>query len=109
VKIVGTTDGGYLVEASEHELALVAGYKGHGTPAWRERWGGQSYGSGPVKIPSGSTIDVKAIHSFLRDVEEKEQTARGAAETLRALASLIAGAMPTTIILPEPPQESTAQ
>jgi hypothetical protein len=104
MKIIGQSRDGYLIDATEQELALCAGYLGHADADWkkvRPSLGG-SWDSQPLSI--GAQI-LPVVTPYMNRLRENEAKAKASAEMLRTLADMITSHLPTTII---PVSEDTA-
>jgi len=113
MKIVGRTDNGYLCQISEEEIGIITGfgryptygdrkedfYRATGRPKPTGSYG--SYG----EIPTDTTINVSEMHSYIRDLREKENKAKQLARTLTELAEMITSGLPTIAIAPTKPEE----
>jgi hypothetical protein len=94
----------YLVECTEDELMKAAG---HAYPSELRSVERKLFDDrGHLRI--GVVLKVGAAFDYLRKLRENDQSCRGAAKMLVAMADMIDGAMPTTIVPPddEPSQES---
>lgn len=101
MKIVGRTDTGYLVEATEAELANIAGHAYPNQAPWAELTKSTGYG-GAKPIPTGTKIEVTKRFQHLEVLQRREKEVRDAAATLRALADLMVTQMPSVKFPPEP-------
>jgi hypothetical protein len=81
VKILGTTPGGFLIEATRTEVANLAGLY-------------SEYDLSKNNIEVGSTLDAHALFSHRYDMHNQRTELGKAAERLRAAADLIDTAMP---------------
>lgn len=90
MKIVANTHHGYLVEATSDELARAAGYEDtREAPGWdRSRY----------TFSIGATINVAETLTYLGKLRKHEKECRDSAAVLRALATMLDSAMPTTFI-----------
>lgn len=94
MKVIGKTEKGLLIDASEQELANIAGfaYAFHSTGSpWKDK----------REIPVGSEIPVSKIFDRLGALREGEAKLKDGAAHLRALATLMESQVPS-VILPEP-------
>jgi hypothetical protein len=107
MKIVGRTDAGYLVEATELELANVAGHAYAHQAPWAQKRG-SGYGHDAKPIPTGTVIEVTNRFQHLLAMETREADVREAAGTLRALATLAEKTLPSVLFPPEPEAEAPA-
>ncbi|RWX72526.1 hypothetical protein EOA24_00605 [Mesorhizobium sp. M2A.F.Ca.ET.039.01.1.1] len=103
MKIIGKTHAGYLIEASEDEIAKAAGYGGDYDGEWKSarpapHQGG--WGDSRSSLIIGSEIDVRAAHDFHSRIKRNEAQARSAAGILKAIAELIEGNLPGVVIPP---------
>ncbi len=94
MKVIGRTASGFIVEASEEELALAAGYGGQYDEAWRKLLGGSA--------------NADEIASLLRGIRHDESKAKHGADALRLLANAIERSLPT-VLFPEPPAPPPAE
>lgn len=92
MKVIGKTDNGYLVEATETELAIAAGFYSEYDAKWpfKER----------RNIPSGSIINVTAARDWHSRIQNDTHGARKCVDLLRGLAEMIDGALPDVVIAP---------
>lgn len=98
MKIIGRTAHGYIVEASDIELANAAGYDAcPQAPGWMPDPG--SHWRGVFKI--GTEFKPRETHTYLGKLRENEDKVRQSETLLRALADMLHTALPTTIIPPE--------
>lgn len=86
MKIIGHTSGGLLVEMSRDEFAKACGYK-------------YEY-EVKDKTSVGTVANVTAAYDFHRRIANHEDKAKETAGTLRALAALLDGALPSVILPP---------
>jgi hypothetical protein len=95
MKIIGkVSDSSYIVEMSPDEIARSAGFES----AWGAKWWemvGQREG-----IRVGTVIQCNAAFTYHQRIRENQAAAASAANTLRALADLIGGALPEVVIPP---------
>lgn len=106
MKIIGKTEGGYIVEATSDELAKAAGYP-DATKAPGFVQGHRYYGDGTFAI--GTKFKVIETYKFLHDLRCNEQKVRDAAAQLKALAQMMTAALPTTVVPPEAVPDSPSQ
>lgn len=99
MKIIARTGDGYLVEASGGELASAAGY---GHPKEIPGWLSERYDSWRGHIPIGTVIEASRVHEYLSQLRKKEAEIKQCEGMLRALADMLARALPTTVIPPAP-------
>ncbi len=99
MKIIAKTSGGYLVEMNADEILKAAGYSSTYDDGWTAalRTAGVYDRGGP---PIGMKIEVQAAYDFHSRIASNEHKAKEAAGTLRALASLLDGVMPSVVIPP---------
>lgn len=98
MKIIARTSNGYLVEASEDELAVAAGYRGSYSDQWRRI---TQNGTRSIIGVSIQVIDAFRYHTQIEDNQEKAKSAAG---VLRALAEMIENGLPN-VVLPPPAEE----
>jgi spore maturation protein SpmA len=99
MKIIGKTENGYIVEATDDELAHAAGYHaGYAAPGWDANLGGR-WGRGA--FPIGTKLKVTDAHRYMQELRNGEDKARDSAAQLKALATMISAALPTTVIPPK--------
>lgn len=104
MKIIGRTSSGYIVEATDYELANAAGYSQPlDAPGWERE--GVSYHRGWFKI--GTEFKPTEIHKYLTNLRANEDKVRQSETLLRALADMLHTALPTTIIPPTTEGEPT--
>lgn len=103
MKIVARTTGGYIVEATAEELAMSAGYSAHASHTWP----GYSPGNHREQphFPIGTEIKPAETHGYLSKLREHERAVATSAGHLRALAGMLAAALPSTLIPPETTQD----
>lgn len=99
MKIIGKTDKGFIVEATEDELARCAGLRWSGGSFDQACGIADGYGR-DKKIRIGCVIDVTAATEYVYKIKEHEKACRDSARILRTLADMVDGALPTTIIDP---------
>jgi hypothetical protein len=102
MKIIAHIGSNYLVEMTEDEIVKSAGFLYSFDSQWeklRTNLFRHERSSGG-KLPVGSVINVHAAFNFHSQITEHEQKAKDAAATLRALAGLLDGAMPSVVIPP---------
>ena len=100
MKIIGQTNDGFLVAMTAEEIAKAAGYSGIYDEGWMtalKRAGRYDRETPPI----GMKIEVQAAYDFHSRVQQHEAAARKSAGTLRALADLLDGSMPS-VVLPPP-------
>lgn len=97
MKIIASTNhphrNTFIVEMTEDEIIKAAGFSCSYDSAWEARNGGRS-----VKV--GTEINVAVAYEYHHRVMQNEKAAASAANTLRALADLIGGALPDVVIPP---------
>lgn len=102
MKVIGKTQNGFLVEASEDELAKCAGFETtwH-MPIIKDRH--------PRTWHLGDEIKVTETHTYLGKLRANERQVKDSAQFLRAMADMVAGALPSTIVPAEPPAAPAEQ
>lgn len=103
MKVIGTTDGAYLAQITEDEIAILLGFRStydDGYKTWKAR-ATRSHSNSTLAV--GTEVQVREISQFWTSLLWREEEATKAAETLRALASLISTNLPRGIVPPEPP------
>ena len=105
MKIIGTTASGYLVEATAIELAKAAGYS---TPDRCPGWTPSSryYGAGDFQI--GTELLPTEAAAYLEKLRTSQESVKKSELILRALADMLHGALPETIIPPDAPAADAA-
>ena len=105
MKIIGKTESGYLVEASALELANSAGYA-HPceAPCFKRS---DSYNSYVGYFPIGAEFKPTLSFDYLRQLRQHEDKVKTSESILRALADMLHGALPTTVIPPVEKDAST--
>lgn len=98
MKVIGKTASGYLVEATEEELAAVCGVDKWDAP-WRV---GNRHTDGLLKV--GTDINVSARHARLVAIERAEKQVHEAADTLQSMAKLASRMIPSAIVPPPEPE-----
>jgi hypothetical protein len=106
MKIIGRTGGsGYIVEATENELALCAGFTSDYDDGWKKmRPAARPNGWEATSLAIGAMI-LPVIAPYMSRLRDNEAKAKASAEMLRTLADMITLHLPTTII---PPSEEQA-
>jgi len=97
MKIIASTGNGYIVEMTGGEIAAAAGFSGTYDSGW------EALNKGKRDPVVGTEIKVAAAYSYHNKVLQHQKEAASAANTLRALADLIGGALPDVVI--PPPEE----
>lgn len=97
MKIIARAEGEkYLVEMTVGEIAEAAGFSSHYSNEWDKAVG--------KRYPDvGTVINVNAAYNYHERVRAHQREAGSAANTLRALADLIGGALPDVVIPPVDP------
>lgn len=99
MKIIANSGGhspSYIVEVSEGDLAMMAGFGGSYDDQWRklrDRTG---------VLPAGTKIPFRANMERIQSLASHEAKAKDAADTLRALAGLLDKALPAVSLPPAP-------
>ncbi len=83
----------FIVEMTQDEIIKAAGFSCSYDSAWEAQNGGRD-----VKV--GTEIKVSAAYEYHHRVLQHQREAGSAANTLRALADLIGGALPDVVIPP---------
>lgn len=105
MKIIGNTDKGYLVMASEDELAIATGHTNTYSPGWKALK--RDIGvSDTARLPIGTTVSVQAVFRYNASIAAHAEKARESSSTLRALADLIDRTAPDAMIPPAPEGEA---
>lgn len=84
----------FIVEMTAHEIALAAGFTGTYDNEW------QACNRGKREPIPGTEIKVSTAYDYHHRVRQHQGSAASAANTLRALADLIGGALPDVVIPP---------
>lgn len=104
MKVIGTTATGFLVEATEAELANVCGAAYTFDAPWSPRKNPNGRG-----LEVGTQIQVSPRFQRLSAIESGEEKVRSGAVAMRALADLAESSMPSAIVPPPPaPEEPPA-
>lgn len=102
MKIIAAIDKDrFLVEMHEDEIAKAVGYSSTWSSEFEKLNGGRA-------IRVGTRFEVSAAYNYHERIMTHQKEAASAANTLRALADLIGGAMPSVVIPPiaeNPPEE----
>lgn len=100
MKVIGKSEAGYLLAATEAELNRLAGCPyGHNTP-----WGkANPQGRG---VPMGTEFAITERFDRIAAIEAAEAKVREGAAALRALAGLAEKTLPTAVSLPTPGAEA---
>ncbi|MEN5275817.1 hypothetical protein ABE527_02595 [Brucella sp. TWI432] len=96
MKVVASTNDGFLVEMTDDEIAKAAGYGSTYADAW-EKANGNSR-----KPLVGAVFDVRAAYDYHVRVKDNAEKCRSSAGLLRGLADMLETGMPEVITLPEP-------
>lgn len=103
MKIVAKTEKGYLVETDEREIAMALGY------GWESDGGfieatkvARENNSHNPKLKIGGEIQIRPVHQYLTQLQDKELSIKSAARTLRELSELMLAGIPTAVV---PPRE----
>lgn len=93
MKIIGTTVGGFLVQMTEDEIAMAAGFSSSYDNAWRLT-------KRTVHAPPdvGLELNVRAAYDFHSRVLSHEREARSCASMMRGLAEMLENAVPSVVI-----------
>jgi len=94
MKIIAHAGSRYLVEMSDDEIARAAGYRNTYDAVYHRHFPEAERGM----IRVGREINVTAAYTLHSRIVEHEGEAKKAAGTLRALASILDGAMPIVAI-----------
>lgn len=98
MKVIGTAEGGFLVSATERELANICGYAYEGSAPWKNS-SANRHGDG--RLQPGTVIPVEALFNRLGALRDGERKLKEGAAHLRALATLMETQTPDALI-PEP-------
>ena len=91
MKVIAKTEGGFLVQATETELANAAGFHAYSAP-WR---GDRS------ELKLGTIIKVSDNYAYFESIREAGKTVNAKADQLRKLADLIDSGIPTIVVVPK--------
>lgn len=100
MKVVGTAEGGFLVSATEVELANICGAYGAHTAPWANSASNIRGGT----LQPGTVIPVADMYRRLCALAEGERKLKEGAANLRALATMMEANLPS-VILPETPAD----
>jgi hypothetical protein len=103
MKILATTGNGYIVEMTGNEVACAAGFHSIHDSGW------EACNRGKRDPVVGTEIRVGAAYTYHNRVIQHQKEASSAANTLRALADLIGGALPEVVIPPLEPAKAEAK
>lgn len=99
MKVIGTTDSGYIVTATLQELALCGGYSSPiGMTAIKRDY------SGYLTLPVGTCIDPITATAHLEKLRNHSRILLKAAVTTRALATLMEEKLPDIVVPPDAPE-----
>lgn len=102
MKILGRTANGYLLEATERELANASGYSHYELGIWKRATASNRIGlDNRADLCIGTELDVGPALDFLTKLRDHEKRARDAAGVLKHMAEMIEGGLPTTVVAPE--------
>lgn len=96
MKIIGTTGGGYLLDATCEEVALLSGGQ---LPAADQYGNSRVYGA-------GATFAVAPVVKHMHALSAKAENARQGAAFLRGLAEILDKGIPDWIAEPQPESEA---
>lgn len=106
MRIIGSTENGYLVEANGEELACAAGFRWpHEVPGVKQRDGRYHR---EWYFPIGFIINPTEATKYMQSLRENEAKCRSSAALLRGMADMIDAALPTTAIAPALEKEASA-
>lgn len=100
MKIVGTTDKGFLAQVTLDEIGLITGYGPY--PLYGDSKNKFKTAIGlddRHNIKTGTEIHVTVGFRHLAELKEKQAKARACALTLRELADMITSGMPDVVVL----------
>lgn len=98
MKVIAKVNGStYLVEVTEDELAISAGFTNAYADGWKRHTSYAAENRGLV----GFEVKPKVLASFHQTVEANEKKAKDCALMLHALAELITHSLPTVVITPK--------
>lgn len=107
MKIIASTNAAYnntfIVEMTAEEIAMAAGFTGTYDGGW------EACNRGKRDPVVGTEIKVGAAYNFHNRVIQHQREAGSAANTLRALADLIGGALPDVVVPPVEKVERTTE
>lgn len=92
----------FLVEMHVGEIARAAGFASAYGDLWWKHIGG-------TELKIGTVIDCNAAYTYYHRVLQFQKEAGSAANTLRALADLIGGALPDVVLPPIEPIKPDAK
>lgn len=96
MKIIGQTDGGYLIEVTALELEQIAGYDVVNATTR----------GGYRRSPIGCCFDIGKAWRRIRDLNSRHDELGKAAGAMRALADLLTDKLEFVTLPPEPPAET---
>lgn len=97
MKVIASTNAGYLVEMTADEVAKAAGFHSSYNDTWEKMNGGRN-----PKI--GSVLDVKAAYDFHSRISQAQEKCTQSAGFLRGLADMIERSLPDVITHPDEPK-----
>jgi hypothetical protein len=104
MQIIGNTDKGYLISATEDELAIATGHTNTYSEGWRKLKRAIPV-SDAARLPIGTVLNVQGVFRYNASIAAHADKARECSSTLRALADLIDRTTPDAVIPPEPAGE----
>lgn len=109
MNIIGKSPGGYLVEATERELANCAGFSFESK--WREAYPDlfEKYDSGGCgynyRVRMCVRFDVKTPHEMFERLRDQEEKVRNTVGVLTGLVAILNQSVPSFASVPEPASE----
>jgi hypothetical protein len=100
MKIVGTTDTGFLAQITLDELGLIMGFGRHPLyNATKDKFKEAIGLDDRHNIKTGTVIKIVEGFDYLTVLKDKQSTAKKCASTLRELADMITTALPEIVIV----------
>lgn len=99
MKIVGTTDTGFLAQITLDEIGLITGFGFH--PLYRDNKSAFREAIGlddRHNIKTGTEIKITTGFDYLRTLADQQTKAKTCAATLRQIADLITTGLPETVV-----------
>lgn len=99
MKIVGTTDKGFLAQITLDEIGLITGFGRY--PLYgdtKEKFKAAIGFDDRHNIKTGTEIKISTGFDYLATLQENQKKAKACASTLRELADMITTAMPEVVV-----------
>lgn len=99
VTIIGRTSDGYIITASENDVAQICGFRWSNSDFSRHA---KALGAMDDRgnLRTGAKLPVEANFTYIDRLRDRENTVRAGAKVLRELADMIETGLPSVIIPP---------